>query len=88
MRSNVALQLTIGFRKQSETIPIEALKTRGDSLLAPVELRLIGTRGLDLAAHWIVIQQHRYTFVARDGQWHEATRPIDSDPDVFKAAGP
>jgi hypothetical protein len=72
------------FRKQSPTVPIGSLKVRGDSLVAPVEFLLTGTRGLDLASHWIVIQQHRYTFVPKDGQWHEATRPIDSEATVFR----
>jgi hypothetical protein len=74
------------FRRESPTVPITALKVRGDTLLAPVEFRLTGTRGLELSSHWIVIQQHRYTLVAQDGQWHEATRPIDSDANVFKVA--
>ena len=73
------------FRKQSPTVPIGALKVRGDTLLAPVEFRLTGTRDLDLTGHWIVIQQHGARLVAQDGQWHETTRPIDSDADVFKA---
>ena len=73
------------FRKESPTVPLGALKTRGDTLLAPVEFRLTGTRGLDLANHWVVIQQHGSRFLAQDGQWHETTRPIDSDPNVFKA---
>jgi hypothetical protein len=72
------------FRKQSPTVPLGALKVRGDTLLAPVEFRLTGTRGLDLASHWIVIQQHGSRLVAQDGQWHETTRPINSDVDVFK----
>lgn len=74
------------FRKESATVPIGALKVRGDTLVAPVVFRLTGTHGLDLTTHWIVIQQHRYTYVAQDGQWHEATRPIDSDPHVFTSA--
>jgi len=73
------------FRKQSPTVSISALEVRGDTLLAPVEFRLTGTRGLDLAGHWIVIQQHGARLVAQDGQWHETTRPINSDADVFKA---
>jgi hypothetical protein len=73
------------FRKESSTVPIGALRVRGDTLLAPVEFRLAGTRGLDLAGHWIVIQQHGYRLVAQDGQWHETTRPSDSDANVFKA---
>jgi hypothetical protein len=72
------------FRKESAIVPFEALKVHGDTLVAPVEFRITGTRGLDLAAHWIVIQQHSYLLVSRDGQWHEATRPVDSDADVFK----
>ncbi len=74
------------FRKESSTVPMGAIKARGDTLLAPVEFRLSGTRGLDLAGHWIVIQQHGYRFVAQDGQWHQTTRPINSEVDVFKAA--
>jgi hypothetical protein len=75
------------FRKQSPIVPFGALTVRGDTLLAPVEFRLTGTRGLDLANHWIVIQQHGSRLVAQDGQWHETTRPINSDANVFRAGG-
>ena len=71
------------FRKQSDMVPIGAIHARGDTLSAPVEFRIGGTRGLDLREHWIVIQQYRLTLVPADGQWHEATRPIDSQPDIF-----
>jgi hypothetical protein len=73
------------FRRESSMVPIAALKVRGDTLLAPVEFRLPRTRGVDLANHWIVIQQHGARLLAQDGQWHATTRPIDSDPNVFKA---
>ena len=65
-------------------MPFEALKVHGDTLVAPVEFRITGTRGLDLAAHWIV--NSTATCSCRGWScWHEATRPVDSDADVFKS---
>ena len=72
-----------GFRKQSTLVPIAAIRTRGDTLLEPVAFRIQGTRGLVLSEHWIAIQQHARRFIPQDGLWHETTRPIDSQSDVF-----
>ena len=71
------------FRKKSALVPIAAIRTRGDTLLEPVAFRIQGTRGLVLPEHWIAIQQHSRRFIPQDGLWHETTRPIDSQPDVF-----
>lgn len=71
------------FRKQSTLVPITAIRTRGDTLLEPVVFRIQGTRGLVLPEHWIAIQQHARRLIPQDGLWHETTRPIDSQPDVF-----
>lgn len=71
------------FRKQSSRVPIDAIRTRGDTLLEPVAFRIPGTRGLVLPEHWIAIQQYARRLNPQDGLWHETTRPIDSQSDVF-----
>jgi hypothetical protein len=70
------------FRRQSSLVPVSAIRHKGDTLLQPVEFIINGTAGLDLTAHWLVIQQHRHSLVS--GQWHEATRPINSEVDIFR----
>jgi len=73
------------FRVQSETMPISSVRHRGDTLDAPISFRLHGTRGLVLADHWIIIQQHALRRMPTDGLWYETTRPIDSEANVFVA---
>lgn len=71
------------FRQETPVVPVTALTMRGDTLAAPVEFVLRGVASLNLRDHWIVIQQHHLRFNAQEREWRQATRPVNSQRDVF-----
>ena len=72
-------------RKMSRRILMSDIRHRGDTLTDTLEFRIPGTSGLNLAEHWVIIQQHAEGYVASIQQWTEITRPINSPLDVFRA---
>ena len=72
-----------GFRRESGTVAIRDIKVRGDTLADSLVFVLKGTRNLDLASHWLTIQQHSFSSPKGDATWYEATRPVHSQPYVF-----
>ena len=73
------------FRLETRATPIRSIKARGDTLTDTLEFVLEGVRGLDLAAHWLAIQQHSQVSLRSDGAWYEATRPIHGGPFMFSS---
>jgi hypothetical protein len=72
-------------RRKSDLIAIRDIKARGDTLADSLTFVLTGIRRLDLASHWLTIQQHSFSSPKGDSNWYEATRPVHSQPYVFDA---
>jgi hypothetical protein len=72
-----------GFRRESGIVAIRDIEVRGDTLADSLVFVLKGTRQLDLASHWLTIQQHSLLSPPGDSAWHESTSPVHSQPYVF-----
>ena len=70
-------------RRRGQPVRISALPVRDGALTDSVVFLIPKTAGLDLRQHWVAFEYQARVKLPQTGAWHEATRPVHADRDMF-----
>jgi hypothetical protein len=69
--------------RRGRPVRLSALPVRDGALADSVVFVIPNTEGLDLRQHWVAFEYQARVKLPQTGAWHEATRPIHSDREMF-----